>query len=243
MTRSVLAALVVAARSRLPLRAQAGLRDAQDPILGSYIVVLKPDAARSAVAAPSARPLVPTVAQELSRAHGGARHVRLSVRPQGLRRQAVRRPGRALTNDPRVDYVEQDQVFHDARDPDSCDLGARSGRPARPASQQHLHLQPDRAGRSGLHHRHRDARDPSAVHRQDRQRIHGDQRRKRHERLQRPRHARRRAQSAARPTASRSRSRSTRCASSTARARARTRASSPAWTGSPRTTARRPSPT
>ena len=39
------------------------------------------------------------------------------------------------------------------------DVGARPHRPARPAAQRHLHLQPDRRGRARLHHRHRHPHD------------------------------------------------------------------------------------
>ena len=49
-------------------------------------------------------------------------------------------------------------MYPDGRDPEPRDLGARPDRPARPAAQQLLHLQPDRAGRPRLHHRHRAAR-------------------------------------------------------------------------------------
>jgi subtilisin family serine protease len=110
MTRSVLAALVVLLIAAAPSSA-SGVRAAQDPVLGSYIVVLNPNTARSAVAAPSDRPLVATVAQELSRAHGGAV---TSVYQYALKGFAVRLSAdeaAALTSDPRVAYVEQDQVF------------------------------------------------------------------------------------------------------------------------------------
>ena len=71
MTRTVLAVLAVLLVAAAPSSA-VGARDAQDPSLDSYIVVLKPDAARSAAAPPSQQPLVAAVAQELGRAHGGA---------------------------------------------------------------------------------------------------------------------------------------------------------------------------
>ena len=108
-------------------------------------------------------------------------HVRLSVRPEGLCRPAVRRPGRGPDQRPPRRLRRAGSGVPHARDPDSCDLGARSGRPARPASQQHLQLQPDGAGRSRLHHRHGHSRHPPAVHRQDRERLHGGERRERHE--------------------------------------------------------------
>ncbi len=111
MTRTFLAALAVLLVAAAPSGA-SGVPDAQGPNLGSYIVVLKPDTARSAAAAPSSRPLVSAVAQELSRAHGGAV---TSVYQYALKGFAVRLSAdqaQALTNDARVAYVEQDQEFH-----------------------------------------------------------------------------------------------------------------------------------
>ena len=119
------------------------------------------------------------------------RQGRLSVRAQGLRgavdgraggRPGQRSPRRLRRGRPGLPR---------ACDTDSRHLGARSGRPARPAAEQHLHLQPDRAGRPRLHRRHGRPRQPPAVHRPDGERLHGGERRQRHERLQRPRHARR----------------------------------------------------
>ena len=111
MTRSVLAALVVLLIAAAPSGA-SGVGSAQDPVLASYIVVLKPDAARSAAAAPSARPLVATVAQELSRAHDGAVTSVYQYALKGFAARLSAGQAAALTNDPRVAYVEQDQEFH-----------------------------------------------------------------------------------------------------------------------------------
>jgi hypothetical protein len=55
MTRSILAVVAVVLAAAIPSSA-AALSDAQEPSLGSYIVVLKPDAARSDASARSARP-------------------------------------------------------------------------------------------------------------------------------------------------------------------------------------------
>ena len=111
MTRSVLAALVVLLIAAAPSGA-SGVRSAQDPILGSYIVVLKPDTARSAAAAPSARPLVAAVAQEMSRAHDGAVTSVYQYALKGFAARLSADQAESLTNDPRVAYVEPDQVFH-----------------------------------------------------------------------------------------------------------------------------------
>ena len=110
MTRSVLAAVSVFLAAAAPSSA-GGIRDARDPVPDSYIVVLKSDTARSAAEAPSQRPLVAALAQELGRAHGGAVS---GVYQYALKGFAVRLTGKqaeALAADPRVDYVEADQVF------------------------------------------------------------------------------------------------------------------------------------
>ena len=154
MTRSVLAVLAVFLVAAAPSSA-AGSRDAQDPVLDSYIVVLKPDAARSAAAAPlgaAAR------GRRGPGAESGSRwccHLRLPVRAQGLCRPAVRRPGRGPDQRPSRRLRRAGPGLPHARDPDPGHVGARSDRPARPAAQQHLQLQPDGAGRSRLRHRHR----------------------------------------------------------------------------------------
>ena len=114
--------LCLSSRPRPP--AQLGRATPRHPILDSYIVVLKPDAARSAAALASQRPLVATVAQELGRAHGGAV---TSVYQYALKGFAVRlsaEQAEALANDPRVEYVEADQVVRIVRD---AEPGARGG--------------------------------------------------------------------------------------------------------------------
>ena len=242
MTRSVLAALVVLLIAAAPSGA-GGVHAAQDPVLGSYIVVLKPDSARSATAAPSARPLVAAVAQELSRAHGGAVTSVYQYALKGFAARLSADQAEALTNDPRVAYVEQDQVFHTLATQTPATWGLdRIDQRDLPLNNTYNYNQ-TRAGRPRLHHRHRHPRHPSGVHRQDRERLHRGERRERHERLQRPRHACgrhdrrhdvRRCQAGHAPRRARARA---------ARARARTRASSPASTGSPRTTSSPPSPT
>ncbi len=111
MTRSVLAVVAVFLAAAIPSSA-AGVSDAQSPSRDSYIVVLKPDTARSAAAAPSARPLVAAVAQELSRAHDGAVTSVYQYALKGFAARLTAAQAEALTNDPRVAYVEPDQEFH-----------------------------------------------------------------------------------------------------------------------------------
>ncbi len=111
MTRSVLALVAVLVAAAIPSSA-AALNDAQDPVLASYIVVLKPDAARSDASARSARPLVAAVAQDLSRAHAGAVTSVYQYALKGFAARLTADQADALANDARVEYVEQDQVFH-----------------------------------------------------------------------------------------------------------------------------------
>ena len=104
---ALLAVLAAAAPSA------AGAPGAQpDPVAGSYIVVFKTAAVRSAAEAGSQRPLVAAAAGELARAHGGNL---THVYQHALKGFAVRlTPARAaaLAADPRVAYVEPDQVVH-----------------------------------------------------------------------------------------------------------------------------------
>ena len=111
MTRSILAAVAVVLAAAIPSSA-AALSDAQEPSLDSYIVVLKTDAARSDASARSARPLVSAVAQELSRAHGADVTSVYQYALKGFAARLSADQAEALTNDARVEYVEQDQVFH-----------------------------------------------------------------------------------------------------------------------------------
>ena len=110
MSRSAVAALWLVLAAVAPSSAAASL-DAQEPVRGSYIVVLNPDSSRSAGEARPNRPLVSLLAQELARAHGGQVD---SVYQHALKGFAVRLTSAQadrLADDPRVAYVEADQVF------------------------------------------------------------------------------------------------------------------------------------
>ena len=109
MTRSVLAAVAVFLAAVAPSGA-GEIRAAADPVPDSYIVVLKPGSARSAADAHSHRPLVAVLAQELGRAHGGTVRDVYQYALKGFAVQLTADQAAALADDPRVDYVEADQV-------------------------------------------------------------------------------------------------------------------------------------
>ncbi len=110
MTRSVLAAVAVFLASAVPSGA-GEIRSAADPVPDSYIVVLKPGSARSQGEAHSNRPLVAVLAQELGRAHRGAVTDVYQYALKGFAVQLTADQAAALADDPRVDYVEDDQVM------------------------------------------------------------------------------------------------------------------------------------
>ena len=137
------------------------------------------------------RPLVAAVAQELGRAHGGAVDDVYQYALKGFSARLTADQADALADDPRVDYVEADQVFHTLATQTPATWGLdRVDQRDLPLNNTYTYNQTGQ-GVQRLHHRHRHPRHPPAVRRQDRQRLHGRERRKRHERLQRPRHARR----------------------------------------------------
>ena len=109
MTRSVLAAVAVFLASAVPSGASE-IRAATDPVPDSYIVVFKPGSARSQGEAHSQRPLVAALAQELGRAHRGAVTDVYQYALKGFAVQLTADQAAALADDPRVDYVEADQV-------------------------------------------------------------------------------------------------------------------------------------
>jgi subtilisin family serine protease len=110
MPRSILAALCVVLAAVASSSAGAAT-DAQEPVRGSYIVVLKPDNARSVGEPVSNRPLVSSLAQQLARAHGGLVDTVYQHALKGFAAQLTEAQATALAGDPRVAYVEADQVF------------------------------------------------------------------------------------------------------------------------------------
>ncbi len=106
LAAALLVSLAVAAPSA------AGEASAAQSTAGSYIVVFKADAVRAATEAPSQRPLVAAAAGNLARAHGGnLTHVyQHALKGFAARLSPVQ--AQALAADPRVAYVEPDQVVH-----------------------------------------------------------------------------------------------------------------------------------
>ena len=89
----------------------AEIRTARRPVAGSYIVVLKPEAARTEMETASFAPELPDVAADLERSFGGRRtHVyRRALR--GFATRMSRAQAARLARDPRVAYVEEDGVM------------------------------------------------------------------------------------------------------------------------------------
>jgi subtilisin family serine protease len=109
MKRPLLALLVCLAVAAPSAAGQ--VRAAADPAAASYIVVFKADAVRAAGAGPTQRPLVAAAARELAQSQGG--NVTF-VYQHALKGFAVNLPAgaaAALARDPRVAYVEPDQVY------------------------------------------------------------------------------------------------------------------------------------
>ena len=101
MRRLVLALLVCLTAA---LAVVAGeLRAAKDPIAGSYIVVFKPDVQRSAV---------PAAAHQLASAHGARVSFVYQHALKGFAARTTAAGAAALSRNPRVAYVEADQVVH-----------------------------------------------------------------------------------------------------------------------------------
>jgi subtilisin family serine protease len=110
MRRSIVAALCVVAAALSASSADAGL-DVKQSAEGSYIVVLKPSEARSPVERQNGRPLVSVLAQELARAHSGRLASVFQYALKGFAVDLTEAQAAALAADPRVAYVEADQVF------------------------------------------------------------------------------------------------------------------------------------
>jgi subtilisin family serine protease len=107
LAAALLMCLAVAAPS-----AAGELRAAEEPIAGSYIVVFKSDAVRGAAEARSQRPLVADAARELARAHDGSVTFVYQHALEGFAVRLNADRAEALARNPRVAYVEPDQVVH-----------------------------------------------------------------------------------------------------------------------------------
>jgi subtilisin family serine protease len=109
MRLSIVAALCAAAAALSASSAGAGL-DVQESTRGSYIVVLKPSEARSPSERQTGRPLVSVLAQELARAHSGQLASVFQYALKGFAVELTEAQAAALASDPRVAYVEADQI-------------------------------------------------------------------------------------------------------------------------------------
>ena len=107
LAAALLMCLAVAAPS-----AAGELRAAEEPIAGSYIVVFKSDAVRGAAEARSQRPLVADAARELARAHDGSVTFVYQHALEGFAVRLNADRAEALARNPRLAYVEPDQVVH-----------------------------------------------------------------------------------------------------------------------------------
>jgi subtilisin family serine protease len=110
MKRSLLAAVYVCLVAAVSASAGES-RAIEAPIVGSYIVVFKPDTVRSEAEAPTQRPLVSAVAHELARARGGAVTFVYQYALKGFAVRLKADQAERLADDPRVAYVEPDQVY------------------------------------------------------------------------------------------------------------------------------------
>ena len=111
MARPVLVGLLVCLAAVAP-SAAGDVHAATQPAAGSYIVVFKANAVRAADEARSARPLVADSARQLARAHGGNVRFLYQHALKGFAVQMTADEANALAADPRVAYVEPDQVVH-----------------------------------------------------------------------------------------------------------------------------------
>jgi subtilisin family serine protease len=107
MSRIVAAMCVVLAVAA----ATSGAATAENPVRSSYIVVLNANAARSAVEAGSQRPLVSVLAGEIARAHDGGLEQVFQYALKGFAVELTEKQAARLAEDPRVDYVEPDQII------------------------------------------------------------------------------------------------------------------------------------
>ena len=118
MMRPLLAAaLLVCLAVAAPSAAGEVRAVTQGSTAGSYIVVFKADAVRAATEAHSQRPLVAAAAGNLVRAHGGNVTFVYQHALKGFAARLSSDRAAALAADPRVAYVEPDQVVHATQTP------------------------------------------------------------------------------------------------------------------------------
>ena len=118
MMRPLLAAaLLVCLAVAAPSAAGETRAATQVSTAGSYIVVFKADAVRAATEAHSQRPLVAAAAGNLARAHGGNVTFVYQHALKGFAARLSSDRAAALAADPRVAYVEPDQVVHASQTP------------------------------------------------------------------------------------------------------------------------------
>ena len=126
MLRTVVAAMCAVLAVVAPSSA-SGSRDDRETVRNPYIVVLNPTTVRSEAEGASNRPLVSIVAQELARSHGGAIASVYQYALKGFAVQLTEAQAAALADDPRVAYVEADQVDRGGRRPRPPPPGGSTG--------------------------------------------------------------------------------------------------------------------
>jgi subtilisin family serine protease len=110
MFRSIVAAICVVVAIAAPTSGAAS-PDARTSVRDSYIIVLNPDTVRSEGERPSPQALVAAVADELARSHGGQLEAVYQHALKGFAVQLTEKQAARLAADPRVAYVEPDQVI------------------------------------------------------------------------------------------------------------------------------------
>ena len=128
MIRPLLVGLLVCLAVAAPSAAGGASADTE-PAAGSYIVLFKADAVRSAADAPSQRPLVASTAADLARAHGGNVTFVYQHALKGFAARLSPVRAEALAADPRVAYVEPDQVVDALATQSPATWGSTAPRP------------------------------------------------------------------------------------------------------------------